>query len=123
MNDKLSHEGRFITAVKQSPNKRTCVPNSLLEIMNKKKYFTNEDIDLDNSCYEKWNSYEIKLIRKFLDENAYKYKVGELLDEGLITESPYTRRKLVYSRFSKKELINQKKAEDRETRINGIFED
>jgi len=123
MKDIQPNEERFITTVKQSPNKRTCVQDSLLKIMNEKKYFTNEDIELDNSCYAKWNSYEIKLIRKFLDENAYKYKVGELLDEGLITESLYTRRKLVYSRFSKTELIKQKKAVDRETRISGILED
>jgi len=123
MNDKQTNDGRFYTAVKQSQNKRTFVSNKLLEIMNGTKFFTNEDIELDSTCYEKWNSYEIKLIRRFLDENAYKYSVGELIDDGLITESSYTRRKLVYSRFSKTELVTQKKAEDRETRINGIFED
>ena len=122
MNDNETKDGRFFTAVTQSPNKRTCVPDKLLEIMNGTKFFTNEDIELDNSCYQKWNSYEIKLIRRFLDENAHKYSVGELSDAGVISDSPHTRRKLVYSRFSKTELMNQKKAEYRETRINGIFE-
>ncbi len=122
MNDKQTNDGRFFTAVKQSPNKKTYVPDKLLEIMNGKKFFTNEDIELDNSCYEKWNSYEIKLIRRFLDENTHRYTVGELLDAGVISDSPHTRRKLIYSRFSKTKLLNQKKAEERENRINGIFE-
>jgi len=122
MNDKQLNEERFFTTVKQSTSKRTCVPDSLLEIMNEKKYFTNEDINMDNSCYAKWNSYEIKLIRRFLNDNAHRYTVGELMDSDLITESAYTRRKLVYSKFSKTELLSQKKAEDRETRINGILE-
>ena len=113
---------RFITSVKTSALKKKCVPEKLIEIMNEKKFFTNEDLDLDSSSYNKWNSYEIKLIRQFLDNNAHKYTVGELLDEGLITESTYTRRKMMYSNFTKKELLNQKKAHDRDTKINEIFE-
>ena len=97
MNDNETKDGQFFTVVKQSPNKRTCIPDKLLEIMNGKKFFTNEDIELDNSCYQKWNSYEIKLIRRFLDENAHRYTVGELMDSELITESTYTRRKLIYT--------------------------
>ena len=123
MNKEQSNENRFIAAVKESSNKKTCVPAKLLAIMNENKYFTNEDIDMDDSCYEKWNSYEIKLIRRYLDENTHRYTVGELIDAELITESKYTRRKLVYSKFSKTELLNQKKAIERENRINGIFED
>ncbi len=113
---------RFITSVKSGGSKKNSIPEKLTDIMNEKKFFTNEDLDLDSSSYDKWNSYEIKLIRKFLDDNAHRYTVGELLDEGLITESTYTRRKLVYSGFSKKELLNQKKAMDRDKRIDEIFE-
>ena len=123
MNDKQSSKEGFITTVKQSSNKKTCVPARLLAIMNENKFFTNEDIDMDDSCYEKWNSYEIKLIRHFLNDNAHRFTVGELIDAELITESKYTRRKLVYSRFTKTELLNQKKAIERDNRIDGIFED
>jgi len=121
MNEKKKNEMRFMNAVKQSGNKKNYVPDRLLKMMNEKKYFTNEDIDLDDSCYAEWNSYEIKLIRRFLDDNAHKYSVGELLDEGLITDSAYTRRKLVYSGYSKEQLLNQKKAKDRENRIDKIL--
>ena len=112
---------RFITSVKTSALKKKCVPEKLIEIMNVNKFFTNEDLDLDGSSYNKWNSYEIKLIRRFLDANTYRYTVGELLDAELITESSYTRRKLVYSGFSKTQLLNQKKAKDREIRIDKIL--
>lgn len=121
MNEKQKNEERFIKAVQQSGNKKSYIPDRLLQILNEKKYFTNEDIDLDNSCYSKWNSYEIKLIRHFLREHAHKYTIGELLDEALITESSHSRRKMVYSGFSKSELLNQKKAESRESRIDKIL--
>lgn len=123
MNKNQSNRKQFIATVKQSSNKKTCIPDRLLAIMNENKFFTNEDIDMDDSCYEKWNSYEIKLIRHFLNDNAHRFAVGELIDAELITESKYTRRKLVYSKFSKTELLNQKKAIERDNRIEGIFED
>lgn len=122
MNEKKTNEMRFMNAVKQSGNKRNSVPEGLLKMMNENLFFTNEDIDLDDSCYAKWNSYEIKLIRHFLEENAHRYTVGELIDSELITEIKYTRRKLVYSRFSMTELLNQKKATERYNRIDGILE-
>lgn len=103
---------RFIDSVRSGRTKKKSIPEELAKIMNEKKFFTNEDIELDSSCYDNWNSYEIKLIRRFLDDNTYKYTVGELLDEGLITESTNTRRKMVYSHFTKQELLNQKMAED-----------
>lgn len=113
---------RFITSVRSGGSKKNSIPEKLTKIMNEKKFFTNEDLDLDSSSYNEWNSYEIKLIRQFLDDNAHKYTVGELLDEGLITESIYTRKKMVYSGFNKTELLNQKKAADRDKRIDEIFE-
>ena len=108
---------RFITKVKLSKIKKDCIVNELTRIIRSQKYFTNEDIDMDDSCYANWNSYEVKLIRIFLAENTFSYKLGELLDEDLISDSPYTRRKLIYSRYSKTELLNHKRAEERKKRI------
>ncbi len=122
MKHRQVNEERFITTVKLSKNKKACVEEKLLELMNANKYFTNEDFDMECGSYEKWSSYENRLIKDFLRNNAHRYSAGELLDAGLISESSYTRRKLVYSGYNKSQLLNQKKAVDREKRIDKIFE-
>ncbi len=117
------NEETFMNRVQTSNNKSVCVEETILEIMRTNIYFTNEDINMDNSSFEKWNSYERKLIRHFLKENAHRHKVGDLLDAGLISDSPHTRRKLAYSRFSKNDLRILREAKEREARIDEIFKD
>ena len=86
-------------------------------------YFINEDINMDSSDYQKWNTYEHKLIRQFLDANTHRHTIGALLDAGLIKESQYSRRKMVYCSFTHQELISWKMATERNRRISEIFED
>ena len=111
----------FMDKVRDSKCKKKAIEELLNELINNNKFFTNEDIDMDGNSYQKWNSYEYKLIKQFLDKNTHCYKVGDLLDEEIISNSQFSRRKKYYSKYSKKELLNIKKAEERDRRISEIL--
>lgn len=115
-------EYSFISLVIGSKNKKAFIHQHLENLIQTQKFFVNEDIDMDSSSYEYWNTYERKLIKTFISDHTHRYSIGELLDNGFIKRSSYTRRKLVYSRYSKNELLAMKIAEERERIIKQILE-